>query len=211
MSFQLEAVLGRNITLVYDVLNLQEVDRNKLKDLAVDDRLTVMDTPEIIVVASTTTPWVTQIGDRRIRITLSQETPKLGDFPLWDIASKAKDIISSKNSTLIAYGYNFDVGIKNSDRLAKDVLITKLLVNKDDLETQLKGKLISFAPRIVLATDDVQYDYIFEPIDKHRMKVHMNAHYQTSSIELPEASDLGTSFAEQYQYMTNTLIDFLDN
>jgi hypothetical protein len=205
MVIDIETVLGCNFTLVYDTLDLRTIDRNKIREIIPDITPTIMDTPEMVVVVYSPSPWLFQFGDRRIRINVAAEVKGPGDFPLWEYAIKCNDLIPTDKASLIAYGYNFDFGIRFQDITPQNVLISKFVSNRPALEDTLQGSLISYRPRIVFKTGDVQYDVIFDPVDEVRMKVHGNVHFQFAGIQLPSRDELKVSFIGQYEHLSNVI------
>lgn len=201
MAAVIEAVFGRNITLVYDALDLQTLDRNKLRGIIPDKTPTVMDMPEMVVAVYPPSPWIIQIGDRRIRINVAAEINDLGDFPLWEYAIKCNEIVPAEKASIIAYGYNFDFGVRFKDVTPQDLLISKFVPTRSALEDTLQGTLVSYLPRIVFKTSDLQYDIVFEPMNDAQIKVHGNAHLQYSGIQLPSAEDLKSSYVAQYEHL----------
>lgn len=207
---ELEAVIGRNITLVYDALDLQAVDRNKVRELVPGVFPTIMDTPEMIVAIYPPDPWFIQIGDRRIRITVPAQTPSLGDYPLWDFAHTCNGLVPAGKSSLIAYGFNFDLIIKFTDRTPQEILTSQFVNDRDKLESILGGSLTSFAPRIVFKTGDIQYDIIFEFFSDIRLKVHANAHFEAKEIQLPVVAELKKLFLAEFEHLGKVVIDLLN-
>ena len=103
MAAVIEAVFGRNITLVYDALDLKAIDRNKLREIIPETTPTVMDMPEMVVAVFPPSPWLIQIGDRRIRINIAAEIEDLGDFPLWEqFSSRTAATALGPSSTALA-------------------------------------------------------------------------------------------------------------
>ena len=211
MTAAIEAVFGRNITLVYDTLDLHTIDRNKLREIIPDFPPTVMDMPEMVVAVFPPSPWLIQIGDRRIRINIAAESEGLGDFPLWEYAIKSNELVPTDKASLIAYGYNFDFGVRFEDVTPQTALISKFTSNRSALEDTLQGTLISYLPRIVFKTGDLQYDIIFEPLNDVRMKVHGNAHLQHSGIQLPTLEDLKSSYIAQYEHLRHVIEKLLND
>lgn len=210
MTAVIEAVFGRNVTMVYDALDLQTIDRNKLRGIIPDTTPTIMDMPELIVAVYPPSPWLIQIGDRRIRINVAADINDLGDFPLWEYAIKSNELIPSDKASIIAYGYNFDFGVRFQDVTPQSLLISKFVPNRPALEDALQGTLVSYLPRIVFKTGDLQYDIIFEPMNDVQMKAHGNAHFQYSGIQLPSIEDLKSSYITQYAYL-RTVVEKLLN
>jgi len=205
----IEAVIGQNITLVYNALDLQIIDRNKIREVIPSIPPTVMDTPEMIVAVYPPNPWVVQIGDRRIRINIGGELDNLGDIPVWEYAIKACELVHLDKSSIIAYGYNFDFVVRFQDATPADVLISKFLSNRQALEETLQGELVSFLPRLMFKNGNVQYDIILEPMNNLQMKIHGNAHFQYENIQLPLLEGLKTSYIAQYEHLRNIVTNLL--
>lgn len=205
MAAVIEAVFGRNITIVYESLNLQDVDRNKLREIIPGATPTVMDMPEVLVAVYPPEPWIIQFGDRRMRVNLAAETDGLGDFPLWEHAIQAQQIIPPDKAHLLAYGYNFDFGVRFDGTTPQEKLISKFVLNRTVLEEELQGNLVSYLPRLVFSVGFVQYDIVFEPIDNSRMKVHGNAHIQYPDIQLPLYDELKTSYLTEFERLQSTI------
>ncbi|MBU4224945.1 MAG: hypothetical protein KKC71_03905 [Chloroflexi bacterium] len=211
MAAVIEAVFGRNITLVYNALDLQTIDRNKLRGIIPDIAPTVMDTPEMVVAVYPPSPWLIQIGDRRIRINVAAEIEGLGDFPLWEYAIKCNELIPADKASIFAYGYNFDFGVRFQDSAPQNVLISKFVLNRPALEDTLQGTLVSYLPRMVFRTGDLQYDIVFEPMNDVQMKIHGNAHFQYAGIQLPSLEGLKSSYIAQYEHLRNVIMKLLND
>lgn len=210
MAAVIEAVVGQNITIVYSALDLQTIDRNKIREVISGVPPTVMDTPEMIVAVYAPHPWVVQIGDRRIRINISGEMDGLGDIPLWEYALKANELVPADKASVIAYGYNFDFGVRFQDTTLTDVLISKFVLNRQSLEDTLQGALISYLPRLIFKTGDIQYDIVFEPMNNSQMKVHGNVHCQYANIQLPALEGLKSSYIAQYEHVRGVVMNLLN-
>ena len=211
MTAVIEAVFGRNITIVYDALDLQAIDRNKLRGVIPDITPTVMDMPEMVVAVYPPSPWLIQIGDRRIRINVAAEIEGLGDFSLWEYAIKCNELISADKASLISYGYNFDFGVRFQQGTPRDALISRFVLNRAALEDTLQGTLTSYLPRMIFKTGDVQYDLVFELMNDAQMKVHGNAHFQYDGIQLPSLEGLKTSYMAQYEHLRNVIEKLLND
>ena len=209
MAAVIEAVFGRNITLVYDALDLKAIDRNKLREIIPETTPTVMDMPEMVVAVFPPSPWLIQIGDRRIRINIAAEIEDLGDFPLWEYAIKCNELAPANKTSLIAYGYNFDFGVRFQDTTAQNALISKFVLNRSELEDMLQGVLTSYLPRMVFRTDEIQYDIVFDPINETHMKLHGNAHFQFDEIQLPSLEELKSSYIAQYEHLRSIIENLL--
>lgn len=211
MAAVIEAVFGRNITLVYDALDLQTLDRNKLRGIIPDKTPTIMDMPELVVAVYPPSPWLIQIGDRRIRVNVAAEINELGDFPLWEYAIKCNEIVPAEKASIIAYGYNFDFGVRFQGITPQDLLISKFVPARPELEDTLQGTLVSYLPRIVFKTGDLQYDIVLEPMNDAQMKVHGNAHFQYSGIQLPPIEGLQSSYIAQYEHLRAVIEKLLND
>lgn len=206
MSADIKTVLSQNITLVYDSLDLQAVDSSKLKTLTgISSKPMLMDTPEMIVAAypPEPVPMVIQLADRRIRITLPQSTDSLGDIPLWKIATECNDLVPK--SSLIAYGFNYDVLMEYASGNASKVLVDLFIRDAEAIQNALQGHLVAFIPRLKLRRGQVSNDLVLEPVDDQRIKAHMNSHFEHKGFDLPAPEQLKASFSEEYEYLLSVL------
>ncbi len=206
MDIEIQAVLGQNITLVYDTLDLQTIDSGELKELmGVQIKPTVMDTPEMIVGVYPPQPIVVEIGDRRIRITLQLAAEDIGGVPLWEIALKCDQLVPKPKSKFVAYGFNYDVGIASTSGNAQEVILGLFVPNREMIEAALEGHLLSIIPRLIFQRDQTRYDLALESVDEQHVKVHMNTHFGFEGVTLPSRDDLQASFQEEYRYLVSML------
>ena len=196
MDIDIQRVLSQNITLVYDALDLQTIDSSKLKGL-IDAKAMVMDTPEMIVAVYPPHPIIIQIGDRRTRITLQRQSEDIGAVPLWEIAIKCHQLVP--RSQLVAYGFNYDVGVVVADGNAQAITMDLFVSNRQMIENVLEGHLVSFVPRLKFRRGETFYDLILEPLDEQRIKAHLNAHFQDNT--LPPQDQLEASFRQEFGYL----------
>ena len=112
MSLQPESLPGINITLLYDTLPLERLDRNRLRGVFKDPLLSVMDTPELVVIFAPTRSLVAQFGDKRVRLT-DQSQPLIEQTNLAELATQVDKAI--QGSKLAAYGYNFESALALND------------------------------------------------------------------------------------------------
>jgi hypothetical protein len=206
MGLDIQGVLSQNITLVYDSLDLQTIDSSKLKGLIASAKPMVMDTPEMIVAVYPPMPVVIQMGDRRTRITLQQESEEIGAVPLWEIALKCHQFVSQ--SQLVAYGFNYDVGAAVTDENAQTITMDLFVPNQETIERILDGHLVSFIPRFKFKRGETLYDLILEPLDEKRVKAHLNAHFEGKS--LPPKDQLKVSFHQEFGYLISILPRLLE-
>jgi len=206
VDINVSIVLSQNMTLVYDSLDLQAIDSSELKRLmGIQTKPMVIDAPEMIVAVYPPEPTVIQIGDSRIRITLSQNSKEIGGVPLWEIAVKCSRLVSESKSKLVAYGFNYDIGAElvsgNAYKVTKELFVS----NPKMIESALGGYILSFVPRFIFQRDQTRYDLVLEPLDEQRIKVHMNAHFEFEGIALPSQDQLQVSFYEEYKYLGSIL------
>jgi len=208
MIADVKAVLSQNITLLYDTLNLQVIDSSKLKQLLdAKNPPMLMDTPDMIVAAYPPgpTPIVVQFADRRIRVTLPQAGEELGSVPLWKVAVDCDRLVPKPESSLKAYGFNYDVLIELPDKSPSKVLADLFLHDPDMIESALQGYLRSFVPRVIFQRSHILNDLVLEATDEHHIKAHMNSHFESINTPLPPEEKLRESFYAEYQYLRSTL------
>ncbi|MGB9593613.1 MAG: hypothetical protein ACPL7R_05710 [Anaerolineae bacterium] len=209
MDIRIEVTPSQNITLVYDALDLQTLDRNALRQVVEGTTPPViMDTPEMIVMVYPDRHLFVQIGDRRIRITL-QQAEVVGNVPLWDYGVKFNGLAPQDRSRLIAYGYNYDVIVHVPDADSTTRLVELFVPDRLGLEESLDGKLVSLTPRLVFERAQIRYDLVLEPSDKNQIKAHFNVHFEREGITLPSALEVRASFLEEYQRLGVTLTRLL--
>lgn len=204
MNIDIQRVLSQNITLVYDALDLRTIDSSKLKVLmGVKAKPMVMDTPEMIVAVYPPDPVIIQMGDKRTRITLQRQSEDIGTVPLWEIALKCNQLASK--STLVAYGFNYDVGVEFAKGNVHTIMIDMFVSNPQKIENALEGHLLSSIPRLKLRRDQTLYDLVLEPVNEQHIKVHLNAHFEFEGITLPSQDQLETSFRQEFGYLISVL------
>ena len=199
---------GQNITLVYDALDLRELDPGVLKR-QLSPMATIMDTPQMIVVVDPSGPLIIQFVDNRIRLSLQKKVSdvnqlgKFGRNNLWNLALDSHRLAQKQKRGLIAYGFNYDVVI---DNYAQDVaaLLNKMFIkNPDQLADTLDAEAIAIVPRIKFSRDDAVYDLILVPIDGTGLKAHLNVHFATS--EIPNQKNMKSNFGNQFAYLSEHL------
>lgn len=208
VDIDVSTVLSQNITLVYDSLDLQAIDSRKLKALITGAQPMVMDSPNMIVALYPPTPLIIQFGDKRIRITLQRESKDIGGIPLWEIALKCHQLAPGQ-SQLVAYGFNYDVGLAVADGDAEAITIDLFVSNRRMIEDVLEGRLSSFVPRLRFKRDETLYDLVLEPIDEKRIKAHLNTHFEFEGITFPSSEQLEASFRQEFDYLVSMLLRLL--
>jgi hypothetical protein len=198
-------VLGQNITLVYDVLKTQQADSQALKEILEGKfQPMLMDTPEMVVAAYPPTPLVIQVADNRIRVSLQQQEAEIGEFPLWQAAIESTEV-AAPASRLIAYGFNYDLGLLLTGQDAHELMLDRFLSNKDDIETSLGGSIWSFVPRFRFRRGETRYELVLDPLlDRRRVKVHLNVHFEWEDISLP-VETLESAYCGEFDYLVSLL------
>lgn len=204
-------ISGLNITLVYDSIDLRSVNRNKLQSVFPEIAPAVMDTPDVIVATyHPAIPLVVQIERHRLQVSVVQEfSPDnwidgLEHFPLWQYIHDFSDILPV-TSSLIAYGYNFDLVLHTSEGQSSQVLNTAFVGNPQDLEDLLQGTLIHFSPRIVFSKDSIKYDIRFEPLSEDQIRIHINAHFEHPHISIPGPDDVRATYLSNVEYAVDLI------
>jgi len=206
VTVEISTVLAQNITLLYDSLDLQAIDSSELKKfMGSQAKPMVMDMPEMIVVVYPAEPLVIQMGDRRTRITLQQGSHDIGELPLWEIALKCNQLVAKTKSTLVAYGFNYDVGVILTSENANEAVLDLFISDSQVIEDALEGHILSFVPRLIFQQDQTRYDLVLEPMAEQRIKVHLNAHFEFEGIVLPHKDQLKASFHEEFEYLASIL------
>ena len=211
MAIEIQTVLSRNMTLVYDSLDLQAIDSGQLRGLVDDEtKPMLMDTPDMIVAVYPPQPTVIQIGDRRVRITLPQPSEDVSTVPLWEIAIKCNQLIPRSKSSLVAYGFNYDVLAALSGANAHQVTTDLFVANPEKIEEALDAQLLFLVPRLKFQRGHTRYDLILEPPDQNHVKVHLNAHFEAAGGPLPSVEQLQESFHEEFRYLVSLLPRLLE-
>jgi hypothetical protein len=206
VAVEIPTVLGQNITLLYNSLDLQAIDSSGLKGLmGRQAKPMVMDTPEMIVAVYPAEPLVVQMGDRRTRITLQQRSDDIGGVPLWEIALKCNQLVAESKSTLVAYGFNYDAEAVLTGENANKAVLELFISNPRVIESALEGHVLSLVPRLLFQRDQTRYDLVLEPMAEQRINVHLNVHFEFEGVTLPHEDQLKTSFHEEFEYLASIL------
>ena len=209
MRVNSQTMLSQNITLAYDSLNLEVINRGGLRGL-VDGRPkpVIMDTPEMIVALYPPEPTVIQIGGRRIGITLPKQSQDIGEVPLWEVALRCDKLVPK--STPVAYGFNYDlrVAVENGD--TRKVMINLFVSNPQRIEDIFGGQLVSSRPNIDFRRGQTLYNLALEPVGEYSIDVHLNAHFEFEGIALPPVDGLEASFRKEFGYLLEVLPKLLD-
>jgi hypothetical protein len=206
MPYEVHSLQSVNITLVYKSLPLDDVDRNRLRDILGSEQSVVMDAPEMIVFIAPRLNIVVQLGDRRIRIT-GQSGRRPSETPMCSIAVQLDQMASSDN--LVAYGFNYDVVFEGSEtQPVSDFFRSRFITNEQRVAELLNGEILTSIPRLVFTRGEKKYDLILEPLDESHIKAHLNAHFQATS--LPGEADLSESFEAELDTFLSIVRDLLE-
>ena len=205
MSYELKAYLSTNITLVYDKLPLENIDLNALRNILGTAQARLIDSPEMIVAVAPPSKIMLQFGDRRIRITDSDNKPA-DQSEVWSMALQVNELASA--SKLEAYGFNFDIGIEKHGSLpAKEFLKKRFLPNEREISKLVEGKVQKTIPRIIFTRGNALYDMFLEPIKGKSIQVHINAHFQRDVF--PGEKELQKSFLAEFNKFLNIVKSLL--
>lgn len=200
------SVLSQNITIVYDSLDLKGIDTSRIKAMT-QGTPTIMDTPEMIVAIYPQVPFVIQIGDRRVRVTIQRTVDNLasigraGGTTLWNLALQCHKLI--KDGNISAYGFNLDVSASVSDPNSREKLLEIFVSDSSRVNVSLGATLEAITPRLRFTKGSTRYDLIIEALERSQFKSHLNAHFRTDRF--PSQSRLENSFREELDYFISTL------
>ena len=204
MEARIESVLSQNITLLYERLDLQTIDRNKLRGLFdAQSPPMVIDLPGTLVVTYPVPPLFVQMGENRIRVTFPQSATELGPMPLWSVAAKADALTPNAPSLLTAVGFNYALLLHTSH--AKERVGELFIADRARIEEARQGQLDFVAPRVVYRRGDTRYELLLEPVEEHGLKAHLNAHLTVHGTGLPQAQQLEASYRQEYAYLAGAL------
>jgi hypothetical protein len=199
---------GQNITLVYDNLDLREIDPGILKR-KLSQATTVVDTPQLIAVVDPTVPFFIQFADNRIRLTI-QKKPydpdtfgKFGSNNIWNLAFESNKFAEKQKRQLVAYGFNYDVVSKNGEGDYIQSLNKKFFIDVDGVKNILGVEDVLILPRLKFMHEDVQYDLRLEPINEADLKAHLNAHFAVNKF--PNVKNLRNHFVRNFGYLLEQL------
>ncbi len=198
------AILQTNITLVYDAVNLEDIDRNALRRQIVPETPPVVtEIPgEMIALVYPTMQVACILGDRRVRVNDgSQQT--IGNRPLAAITLATAGLIDRQR--LLAYGFNYDIlltlsGVDDSGRL----LTENFLLEPSQLAHRLNAQLHATSLRLNYARQGTRYELALEPDQAGRIKAHLNVHFEGPEC-LPNADTLQASFQSEFDGLIATL------
>lgn len=196
MTVSIEKILTQNITVVYESLDYRSIDSNILKNMIENTQSVVMDTPENIVAIYPSKQVVIMIGDRRIKITNQAQSDEIAEIPLWDYVRRCHDSLS--NAKVVAYGFNYDVGVSLGEINANEMVLNSFLENRGEMEDIFEGGIENFIPRYKFRRDGTLNDLFFEVLGENKVKVHLNTHFEQD--ELPPKDVIAEQYRTQFAY-----------
>jgi len=207
MEPTLEAVFGRNITLVYTSIDLSLIDPRIFKDIFRNSEPAIIQIPDTaIIFTSQSDPSNVHIDKKRVLINFPLEIEKLGDFPISEFAVYFNDRIKSDSQKLIAYGFNFDFGFNlNTDASKRSVELFS--PNTEIYKNAFEGRLVEFFPTFTLENIDIRYTYSFAKHSDQQIKVHVNVHHKNT--ELPEEKELTSVYIKEFENALSSTIRLL--
>jgi len=203
MDFDKLGITQTNITIVYERLDLEALDRNALRrDLVEGTAPVVTEIPnEMIALTYPQLQIACLLGDRRVRINDGSQLP-IGERPIAAIAVATDKLV---NSQVVAYGFNYDAvvsltGVESSGILLKD----RFLQDPGGIEERLNGMIQAISLRLLYRHDRADYQLTVESEANNRIKVHLNAHFEKPGA-LPDAETLQISFKREFATFVTTL------
>lgn len=200
-------ILEQNITLLYESIDPKDVDTRGLKTM-LKVPVQVVDTPEMILAIYPVGPTIIQIADNRIRITSQKETGDLNNvgsdqkgLHLWRMALEAHRTLDKPN--LIAYGFNYRVGVTVVEGEATTLLNNKFMLNISAVSEALQAEKVQITPRVKYHRGETEYDLILEALDEKKAGVHLNAHFKETAF--PTQKVLKASFQNEFEYLMLSL------
>ena len=206
---KIESVVGQNITIVFDALDLSIINRESLRGfIETPNRPTIMDSPEVLVAVFPLDAGVVilQFGDRRLRITAPNAVDEIGTYPLWTYASSSSTLIPEGKFTPIAYGFNYDVKAVLEDRDPRACLNSVFFRDINLVVSAVgDGQAMSIVPRLRYERDGLRHDLLLEPAENQLVKVHLNIHRQLDGEALPAESSLEYDYRRRFEYLDGVL------
>ncbi|MBL7199485.1 MAG: hypothetical protein ISS56_05005 [Anaerolineae bacterium] len=200
MVYQIERHLPFNIALLYDAFSLDDVDRTAIREILGREGITPLETPDVMLMVSTGSNIVVQAGNRRILVIDQSENPTIEGSPIPSVAARVHTTVPG---SLVAFGFNYDLGISQAQPPANELLINRFLPNREEMEALLDGDVQSVAPTIRFTRGDVRYMLGIRGADDTHLHVHFNAEF--AQTPLPGAEELARSFASEFDVLRQTL------
>ena len=205
MDIESNVAIGTNMTVVLEVLDLDQVKRDELRaSLGELGSPVVTEIPDqIIAFVYPQENAACIIGDRRIRANFSKE-PQLGLEKVSYIITQARQVLSA--FTMVAYGFNLDtvattVGPVSSEQQLKSALVH----NPQALEAKLRGQLGAVGVQLAYVRDQWEYTLRLQPISERQIRTALNVHFPVS--ELPTLELLIQSAVSEFDELKRILRD----
>ena len=177
MPNSIEAVFGRNITIVYNSINIKSLNLEEIKKFFSDENPAIIQIPDnVVIIAFPNKPVFIQIEHERLLVNFNFEENSLGDFPICEYTIKINKEIIDSGSKMDSFGFNYDFGIDLHEDANKKLIIQFANFENNYLKKN-KEKLIAFYPTINMKFNEIEYSYIFNQQDSTKIKVHVNAFF----------------------------------
>ncbi len=197
---------GLNITIVYQTLNIGNIDRRRIQGLLGNTNKVIITEipPDLLVFIEPATTNMVQFGDRRIRIT--NQAPQYTD--LSRLAIEINDAIP--NTQIVAFGLNYDfqVNLVESEARIKIMNIFGESLKKYLEKLGSNEDPLVFLPRVIYRIDGVQHDLILEPAEPSIIGVHLNVHFESN--QLPGLKELANLQRTKFDYSIGILSNLLE-
>ena len=206
MTATLEAVFGRNITLLYNSISLPSINLVKAKEIFTDGEPAIVQLPGAVTVFnSQSSPLTVQIDSKRIVINAFDDGKDLGNYPLCNFAIKFNELIVD-NSKIEAFGFNYNFGFLSDENLSES-LLSFFSIDVIPLMKSFGGSIVDFCPNFKVEGNGSKFNYVFEKHSEVQLKVHVNSHFIAE--KLPEELELKKYFVENYEIARDNLENFM--
>ncbi len=205
MSYEIKTCMPVNITLVYDELSLQDVDRTAIWNILGKEDVIPFDTPDFLLMVAKSRNVVVQIGDGRIRVTDQNDRP-VDQSQIPEIACETHGTVAK--SKLTAYGFNYSLRVQQDKHSVTELLKRVFLPNPDQIEGLVGGTVESVAPHVVFTRDGIRHLLAFDASDDTDLQARLNAHFESDA--LPSLEDLRASFLAEFDALCDILERLLE-
>lgn len=193
-------LVGQNITLIYQTLDYQKVDINQLRNLLDFGNEQMIFKRDGILITYPPKGILIQIMQDRMLVTCQQRSDKIGDVPIWEIASYCYQL--ANGAPLAAYGFNYDLEIVLPQGNIYQILNQVLSPDTSKLEKAVKGSTLAltFTAGVTFQHEQKPYSLLIQPQDEKRLRLNLNAHFEKSK-SLPSDTLLEKDYREEYNYL----------
>jgi hypothetical protein len=200
-NVQNHKLLGRNVTLAYDTLDVTLIDTNRIRDeIGPEGNMLVLGS-EAITYMNAPMGLNVQIGGRRVSVT--SQSPSADHAPVWETATKLHSLVGPK-SQLVAFGFNYDLELHGSAEDLRASVRASLFGDLSKLEASLAGNVVSASPSVVLMREDSMYTLALE-LAIEQPKAHVNVHFESKGKGLPSTSQLRERFLRELEQVSQAL------